>query len=227
MGWKDIVGPILQSAAPALAKGLLGEIPVVGPMAVALGGRAIDDAIGGLIASAFGLPETATPEAVNAAIQAAPSDDAVAKLQAAQAEAAAKWPAFAEIVKAQEQGRTARFEIGTKDNADARDSNMELIKAGTPIAWAPVLISSLVIVGYFVVIYILFAKPMGKVDDNLRDIMLFMLGALQTAFVQVIQYWLGSSAGSAAKDAAMRDITATSVVAAANSSPGPKAPAKR
>lgn len=225
MGWKDIVGSTLRQAAPALAKGLIGEIPVIGPMAVALGGTAIDDAIGALIAKAFGVE--ATPEAVNAAIQAAPSDVAVEKLQAAQAEAAAKWPAFAEIVKAQEQGRTERFRAGTADNADARDSNMELIKAGTPIAWAPVVISSLVIIGYFVVIYVLFAKPLGKVDDNLRDIMLFMLGALQTAFVQVIQYWLGSSAGSAAKDAAMRDITATSVVAAANSSPVSKVPAKR
>lgn len=109
MGWKEIVGPTLQSVVPTLAKGLLGQIPVVGPLAVQFGGKAIDDAIGGLIASAFGVE--ATPEAVNAAIQAAPSDVAAAKLQAVQAEAQAKWPALAEIAKAEEE--TARTQIVT------------------------------------------------------------------------------------------------------------------
>lgn len=109
MDWKSVVGPVLQSAAPKLAKGLLGQIPVIGPLAVQFGGQAIDDAIGGLIASAFGVE--ATPEAVNAAIQNAPSDVAAAKLQAVEAEAQTKWPALAEIAKAEEE--TARVQITT------------------------------------------------------------------------------------------------------------------
>lgn len=109
MDWKSIVGPVLQSAAPKLAKGLLGQIPVIGPLAVQFGGQAIDDAIGGLIAQAFGVE--ATPEAVAQAINNTPSDAAAAKLQGVQAEAEAKWPALAEIAKAEEE--TARVQIVT------------------------------------------------------------------------------------------------------------------
>ncbi len=109
MGWKEIVGPVLRTAAPTLAKGLLGQIPVIGPLAVQFGGQAIDDAIGGLIASALGVE--ATPEAVNNAIQTLPSDAVAAKLQEVQAEAEAKWPALAQIAVAEEE--TARTQIVT------------------------------------------------------------------------------------------------------------------
>lgn len=216
MDWKDLAGSLVKAGAPIIGTAIGGPI-----------GGMIGSGLGNVLANALGVEET--PEAVGKAIETTPPEVLTQKLAAAETEAQARWPALAEMVKAQEEGKTERLRIGTADNANARESNLGLIKSGSPIAWAPVLISSLVIIGYFAVLYILFAKPLGKVDDNLRDIMLFMLGALQTAFVQVIQYWLGSSAGSAQKDAALRDITATSVVAAANSTPvlPPKAPLKR
>lgn len=109
MDWKSIVGPVLQSAAPKLAKGLLGQIPVVGPIAVALGGQAIDDAFGMLLGQVFDVPPT--PEAVGAAIQNLPSDEVAAKLKAAENLAEAKWPALAQIAVAEEQ--TAQVQIAT------------------------------------------------------------------------------------------------------------------
>lgn len=102
MDWKSIVGPLLQSSAPALARVLLGEIPIVGPFVSGIGA----DAVGALIASQFGV--AATPQAVSDAIQNSPSDLASQKLQNAQQEAIAKWPALAQIAQAEAGDRTAQ-----------------------------------------------------------------------------------------------------------------------
>lgn len=99
MDWKGVVGPLLSQFAPKLAKGLLGQIPVVGPLAVQFGGVAIDSAIGELLAQVFGTE--ATPEAVAEAIQKTPSDEAAEKLRTAEKMAEGKWPALAEIAKAE------------------------------------------------------------------------------------------------------------------------------
>jgi hypothetical protein len=216
MDWRDIAGKLAQAGAPIIGGALGGPI-----------GGLIGSAIGNVVADALGVEPT--PEAVDKAIATTPPEVLVAKLSAAEAEAQAKWPALAEMVKAQEEGRTERFKTGAKDNADARDMQVELVKTGSPIQWAPMIVSIIILAGYFAVLYLLFTRPFAKLDDNFKDILIFMLGALQVGVGQVVNYWLGSSAGSAAKDSAMRDITATSVVAAATSTPAAptKAPVKR
>jgi hypothetical protein len=99
MDWKDIVGPIMQSAAPTIGSILGGLIPFPG-------GSIIGQELGTIIARQFGVDPT--PDAVNQAIQSAPSDVAAAKLQAAEAEAVAKWPALAQIAQAEAGERTAQ-----------------------------------------------------------------------------------------------------------------------
>lgn len=208
MDWKDLGGSLIKAGAPIIGTAIGGPI-----------GGVIGSSLGTILANALGVPDT--PAAVEAAIQNTPPDLLQAKLSAAESEASAKWPALADAVKAIEEGKTARFESGTKDNADARDTNLDLVRVGSPIQWAPVVVSILIVIGYFAIIYVLLARPFAKLDDNFKDILLFMFGALQVSFIQVTSYWLGSSAGSAQKDNALRDITATSVVAAANSAPVP------
>lgn len=97
--WGSIVGPLLKSAAPTLGSLLGGFIPIPG-------GSLIGEEIGKIIAGQFGVD--ATPEAVGSAIQNSPSDIATQKLQAAEAEALAKWPALAQIAQAEAQDRTAQ-----------------------------------------------------------------------------------------------------------------------
>lgn len=99
MQWKDIVGPLVNSAAPTIGSLIGGLIPIPG-------GSLIGAELGKIIASKFGVD--ATPEAVNEAIQNSPSDVATAKLQAAEAEAIAKWPALASIATAEAGDRTAQ-----------------------------------------------------------------------------------------------------------------------
>ncbi len=99
MDWKDIVGPLVQSAAPTLGSIIGGFVPIPG-------GSFIGEQLGKIIAGQFGVE--ATPDAVNTAIQNSPSDVATAKLQAAEAEALAKWPALASIAQADAQDRTGQ-----------------------------------------------------------------------------------------------------------------------
>lgn len=98
MDWKD-VGKIVAPLAPTLG-GILGDlIPIPG-------GGMIGTAAGNLIAAALGVDPT--PDAVSNAIQNDPN--AVAKIQAAETEAQAKWPAIAEIAKAQYAANAAQSE---------------------------------------------------------------------------------------------------------------------
>ncbi len=99
MDWKSAVGPLMQSAAPTIGSLLGGLIPFPG-------GSIIGEELGKIVADQFGVP--ATPEAVNAAIQNTPSDVATQKLQAAEAEAVAKWPALAQIAQAEAGDRSAQ-----------------------------------------------------------------------------------------------------------------------
>jgi hypothetical protein len=98
MDWKDI-GGVVAPFAPTIGKVIGGLIPLPG---ASLGG----ELLGGMIARQFGVE--ATPEAVNHAIRNAPPDVAAEKLAAAEAEAQAKWPALAEIAKAEAADRTAQ-----------------------------------------------------------------------------------------------------------------------
>jgi hypothetical protein len=213
MDWKDLAGTLARAGAPIIGTALGGPL-----------GGMIGGAIGNVIANSLGVEPT--PEAVNNAITTKDPQVIAAQLSAAETEAQAKWPAIAEIAKAAEEGRTARFEAGTADNANARGAMVGLVAANSPLAWAPMVISVMVVAGFFVVLWLFLNRP-PRIDDNFKDVLLVLLGALVTAFIQVVQYWLGSSAGSAGKDVALRDIAATSVVAASNNSAAPGKASKR
>lgn len=96
MDWKE-VGRLIAPLAPTIG-GVLGDlIPL--PM-----GGAIGRGLGQILANTFGVENT--PEAVAEAIQTDPN--AVSKITAAENEAAAKWPALAEMAKAQYASNAAQ-----------------------------------------------------------------------------------------------------------------------
>jgi hypothetical protein len=101
MDWKAVgaaAGPLLTQMAPTIGSMIGGLIPIPG-------GSLIGQEAGTLLANAFGVQPT--PEAVNAAIQGTPADIAAQKIQAAEAEAVAKWPALAQIAQAKFQANAA------------------------------------------------------------------------------------------------------------------------
>jgi hypothetical protein len=209
MDWKSIVGPVLQSAAPKLAKALLGQIPVIGPLAASFGGELIDDAIGKLIAETLGVEPT--PEAVNTAIQEQPSDQVVEKLRAAEAVAETRWPALAQIIAAHEKGETARLQAAVQDTVSARARDMEIRKlpgndgvpAGTNVR------ANVMLGGAFVsllVIVVLLAVYRADLPDGIAAILGGLCGSLATMLTQAFNFEFGSSRGSSEKSNQMMGL---------------------
>jgi protein-S-isoprenylcysteine O-methyltransferase Ste14 len=70
--------------------------------------------------------------------------------------------------------------------------------------WGRVVVSIIVTSGFMgVLVLVITTKTAG---NSPTEVMLVMLGALGAAFGQVVSYWVGSSSGSAQKDAAIQDM---------------------
>lgn len=64
---------------------------------------------------------------------------------------------------------------------------------------APTIISTLVISGFVAVLVLLIVRPVAM-DEKIADLLKILTGALSAKFGDVVQYHIGSSAGSKSKD---------------------------
>jgi hypothetical protein len=64
-----------------------------------------------------------------------------------------------------------------------------------------VLVSTIVTFGFFLMLYMVLQR---EIPAGSRDLANIMLGYLGGSFTAVVGYWVGSSIGSARKDAALR-----------------------
>ena len=173
MDWSAIGGLVAQ-AAPTIGGLLGGLIPFPG-------GAVLGQVAGKVLAEALGVPPT--PDAIKTAIET--GDPEVVKAQLAQADTAMN----AEVEKLKAQ---------LADVADARATTVQLVQAGSAIAWGPVVMSILIVVGFLGSLYgLMFVKI--NFSDLAGQAYLILVGILSQAFAQVTSYWLGSSAGSAQK----------------------------
>ena len=95
--------------------------------------------------------------------------------------------------------------------------------------WGAIIVSVLIVVGYFVIIWAIFITQ-KQFNEREATILNQLFGVLTAGFVAVCQYWLGSSAGSAAKDrrlAAAEAAPAPSPSAPSPTDPPPTAPSGR
>jgi lysozyme family protein len=90
------------------------------------------------------------------------------------------------------------------NTADARAAELGYVKAGSPLAWAPVWVSIIVTLGFFVIlaVVILYGDQIGGSTNNTtaEQIINISIGTLATGFATVVNFWLGSSQGSRDKD---------------------------
>lgn len=110
--WKDLAVKLASAGLPVLGRAIGGIVgssaPIVGAFVdVGAAGENIGAAAARMLAEAFGVPPT--PDAIVAAIDNQPTTEVMAKLQATEEEAKAKWPALALIAQAEEE--TARIQI--------------------------------------------------------------------------------------------------------------------
>lgn len=146
-------------------------------------GGAVAGTILGELAKQFGTD--ATPEAVSAAIAADP--DAAAKIQAVESSKAAD--------------DLADLNARLADVQDARATTVKLVEQGSAIAWGPVAISIMIVLGFLGMAVLLMFR---QVPDSQLAIVVFT--TLSTGFGAVMNYWLGSSAGSKSSGDTIRQI---------------------
>lgn len=95
----------------------------------------------------------------------------------------------------------ALIRLDNEDRASARAQTVELAKAGSKIAWGAPVVSVIVLATFGLVMGMVLTKSIPPGQETTVNL---MLGTLQTMATAVVFYWVGSSAGSAAKDKLLR-----------------------
>lgn len=107
---------------------------------------------------------------------------------------------LAEIGAEQEQARRQadldELKAVLSDTASARAQTVALVQAGSGLRFGPVIVSTLVLTSFAAVVVLALFKPLPAGSEALLNI---LLGNLSAMAMGVVGYWVGSSAGSAAK----------------------------
>ena len=133
------------------------------------------------------------------------TDDA----SATQAKIAAD-PKLAEAFAEQARQATEQLRLQIEDVQDARRQTVALAQQGSAIAWGPVVLSVVVTLGFVATVWLVMMRPI-PMDERQAAIANILAGALTAAFVQVCNYWLGSSAGSKRSGDAVRAIAEATI----------------
>jgi hypothetical protein len=123
-------------------------------------------------------------------------------------------------LQAEEQKRKDQLaELQTQLQADiantaaAHSFERDLVQSGSPIMWAPPIVSVVVTVSFLAVV-ILLAYPQSGAAFKDNQLLNICVGALVAGFTTVISYWLGSSQGSRDKEATNRQLQNSQAVQA-------------
>ncbi len=163
-------------------KGFIGKgAPLIGTL---LGGPA-GGAVASLVANALGVEDT--PDAIGAALKADPS----ALLKLKELEFAHKTK-FQELMLEETKAHLA-------DTQSARQREIEIKRAGGS-TWPLYTLASIIVIGFFTMIIILITMD-GTISHAQERFIFLLLGTLGTSFAGVVQYFFGSSKGSADKTA--------------------------
>ena len=153
------------------------------------------------------------------------TSDPVAALKVLQTDAAAESQLRAKLAQIAVDAQKAQNEEADKQRADelstlqanmantqgARASMLALAQDRSGIAWGAPVVSLVVTVGFFVIVWAIIYKP-GQIDaanSPVAQIVNILIGTLATGFATVVNFWLGSSQSSRAKDSAA--VTAQAV----------------
>ena len=187
--------PLAIQIAPTIAKWLFGN-----------DGEKIVQQVATVVTQATGIAEPHTEAgvaAVEAALQAKPELGLQIQVQLAKIAADRE----AEANRAAETARKAEFDIlvaQITDTDSARKQTIALAQAGSKIAYGAPVVSSLVLLTFAIVMALAFTR---RLPDGSETILNILLGSLTAMATSVVSYWVGSSAGSARKDAHIAELT--------------------
>lgn len=163
-------GGVLGTVAPLLARAFGG--PLAGTAA-------------GLVIAALGLAPDTPPDALAEAVQNATPEQLLA------------------LKNADMEFKTRMAELGLEparldaaDRQSARGQTVSLAQAGSAVQWAPAVVSLVVLATFGLVMWAALSRGLPPGSETILNMLLGTLAAMATA---VVSYWVGSSAGSAAK----------------------------
>ena len=185
------LGGLVVDIAPEVGRWLFG----------AAGGKTA-----GLVAQAV---EAATGTADADAAQAVLAQDpaAVSQLRVQLAMIAAQQQAEADrAAEARRAADLAAVQAALVDRAGARSQMQALAQMHSRIAWAPAVLSGIVLVAFGVLIYVVMTD--NSLTPATMPLANVLLGSLAAMATQVANYWLGSSSSSAAKSEQITALTA-------------------
>lgn len=172
--------PLLLATAPSVVSWVMG------------------DKTGGAVAKVTGIARevlgTEDPNEIEAAIARDPNAALQFKMALLQAEADAR------------RGEREETLALLHDVQSARDQTVRLAEAKSPIAYGAVVVSLLVLMGFGIMLALLFTRT---VPPDQKDIAFMLLGSLSGMASAVVSYWVGSSRGSDAKNAVIAQLGAT------------------
>jgi hypothetical protein len=209
----------LNDALASAAKGAAAGA-AAGPVGAAVGGLVVDIApevgrwlfgstgqrTAGLVAQAV---EAATGATDADAAQAVLAKDpaAVSQLRVQLAAIAAQQQAEADrAAAAQRASDLAAVQAALADRQGARSQTQALAQMRSGIAWAPAVLSGVILAAFGALIYVVLTH--GISDGNAMPLANVLLGTLAAMATQVGNYWLGSSSGSAAKSKQIAALSA-------------------
>jgi len=118
----------------------------------------------------------------------------------------AKAEAQAKLMEMAQKGQLAELEAMGKEMQSARDREIQIATS----EFAPMLnkiVTPILALGTVALTFILYAIIIfTDVDEQSKDILIYVLGALTSAVTMVLGYYFGSSAGSKEKSAQIDDL---------------------
>jgi len=119
---------------------------------------------------------------------------------------AAKAEAQAKLMEMAQKGELAQLDFQAKEMDSARDREVQIATS----EFAPTLnkiVTPLLALGTVTLTFMLYAVIIFvDVDEQSKDILIYVLGALTSAVTMVLGYYFGSSAGSKEKDQKIKDL---------------------
>lgn len=119
---------------------------------------------------------------------------------------AAKAEAQAKLMEMAQKGQLAELDFQAKEMDSARQREIQIATS----EFAPTLnkiVTPLLALGTVALTFLLYAVIIFvDVDEQSKDILIYVLGALTSAVTMVLGYYFGSSAGSKEKDQKIKDL---------------------
>jgi hypothetical protein len=118
----------------------------------------------------------------------------------------AKAEAQAKLMEMAQKGQLAELEFQAKEMDSARQREMQIATS----EFAPTLnkiVTPVLALGTVSLTFMLYAVIIfTDVDEQSKDILIYVLGALTSAVTMVLGYYFGSSAGSKEKDSKIKEL---------------------